>query len=66
MRGLGALIGKIEGESSAAYTDVQINNVTVDGATIIKFGRDGRRNDYGYGCGGIVGQTNKKTVFTNC
>lgn len=66
VRGLGALIGKIEGESSAAYTDVQINNVTVDGATIIKFGRDGRRNDYGYGCGGIVGQTNKKTVFTNC
>ena len=64
--GLGALIGKIEGESSAAYTDVQINNVTVDGATIIKFGRDGRRNDYGYGCGGIVGQTSKKTVFTNC
>ena len=64
--GLGALIGKIEGESSAAYTDVQINNVTVDGATIIKFGRDGRRNDYGYGCGGIVGQTFKKTVFTNC
>ena len=64
--GLGALIGKIEGESSAAYTDVQINNVTVDGATIIKFGRDGRENDYGYGCGGIVGQTFKKTVFTNC
>ena len=64
--GLGALIGKIEGESSAAYKDVQINNVTVDGATIIKFGRDGRRNDYGYGCGGIVGQTFKKTVFTNC
>ena len=66
VRGLGALIGKIEGESSAAYTDVQINNVTVDGATIIKFGRDGRENDYGYGCGGIVGQTSKKTVFTNC
>ena len=64
--GLGALIGKIEGESSAAYTDVQINNVTVDGAKIIKFGRDGRENDYGYGCGGIVGQTFKKTVFTNC
>ena len=64
--GLGALIGKIEGESSAAYTDVQINNVTVDGAKIIKFGRDGRKNDYGYGCGGIVGQTFKKTVFTNC
>ncbi len=66
VRGLGALIGKIEGESSTAYTDVQINNVTVDGATIIKFGRDGRQNDYGYGCGGIVGQTSKKTVFTNC
>ena len=63
--GLGALIGKIEGESSAAYTDVQINNVTVDGATIIKFGRDGRRNDYGYGLSPL--QTFPSIIiFTNC
>ena len=63
---LGALVGKIQNESSGSYTDVQITNVTVDGATIIKMGRDGRKNDYGRECGGIVGWTNKKTVFTNC
>ena len=61
----GGLIGCISKDSSGAYSDVKIENVTVDNPYVNLVGGNGNASR-SYECGGIVGYVEKKTTFTNC
>ena len=61
----GGLIGCISKDSSGAYSDVKIENVTVDNPYVNLVGGNGSASR-SYECGGIVGYVEKKTTFTNC
>ena len=61
----GGLIGSISNDSSGSYSDVKIENVTVDKPYVNLAGGNGDA-ERSYEYGGIVGYIEKKTTFTNC